>query len=205
MTQDIGLFDAIYTQRAIRQFKPEPVPDGLIRKLIESATKAPSGSNRQPWRFVIIRDAEVKLRIGEYYRQAWEAAYENQSSPPRPIQPRIRASAANLADRMHEVPVLILACIEHDGSPSSMGRGASIYPAVQNLLLAARGLGLGSVITTLHKRYEREVKELLGIPENVETAALLPVGYPADSSRYGSTLRDPGEEVTFWERWEARR
>jgi nitroreductase len=82
-----------------------------------------------------------------------------------------------------------------------MSRGGSIYPAVQNILLAARGLGLGSVITSLHKRYENEIKELLGIPEDVETAALLPIGFPAEGSRYGPTRRAPVEEVTFYDRW----
>ena len=82
-----------------------------------------------------------------------------------------------------------------------MGRGSSIYLAVQNLLLAARGLGLGSVFTSLHKRYESEVKTLLGIPDNVETAALLPIGYPAEGARYGPTRRLPVQDVTYWERW----
>ena len=91
--------------------------------------------------------------------------------------------------------------IEHDGSPSTLGRGSSIYPAVQNLLLAARGLGLGSVSTTLHKRFEQEIKDILGIPENVETAALLPVGYPAEGVSYGPTKRAPVDEITSWERW----
>lgn len=199
MTQEIGLFEAMYTQRSIRQFKPDPVPDDLVHKLIESATKAPSGANRQPWRFIVIRDPESKRRIGEYYKRAWDAAYGAQSAAT--LEDRVRTSAANLAEHMHEVPVLILACIEHDGSPGTMGRGSSIYPAVQNLLLAARGLGLGSVITSLHKRYEQEIKDLLGIPENVETAALLPIGYPADGVTYGPTRRSPVEEVTYQERW----
>ena len=97
--------------------------------------------------------------------------------------------------------MLILVCVVHSGSPTHMERGASIYPAVQNLLLAARGLGLGSVITTIHKRYEEEIKALLGIPKNVETAALLPVGYPAAGTRYGPTRRNPVEDVTFLDTW----
>ena len=199
MTQEIGLFEAMYTQRAIRQFKPDPVSDDVVRKLIEAATKAPSGGNSQPWRFLVIRDAESKRVIGEYYNRAWDAAYGAQSTST--LQSHVRTSAANLAEHMHEVPVLIMACIQHDGSPGTMGRGSSIFPAVQNLLLAARGLGLGSVITSLHKRYEQEIKELLGIPENVETAALLPIGYPADGVTYGPTRRSPVEEVTYQERW----
>ena len=125
----------------------------------------------------------------------------HRSAPPANVPPRRQAASNYMAEHMHEVPVLILACIEHDGGPSTMSRGGSIYPAVQNLLLAARGLGLGSVITSLHKRYEDEVKALLGIPENVETAALLPIGYPADGVTYGPTRRSPVEEVTYQERW----
>ena len=190
MPEEIGMFEAIYTQRAIRYLKPDPVPEESIIKLVESATKAPSGTNRQPWKFIVIRSPELKQRIGEYYKRSWDAAYANRATA-SPIEPRIRASSAHLAQHMHEAPVLILACIEHDGSPSTMGRGASIYPAIQNLLLAARGLGLGSVLTALHKRYEDEIKQLLSIPDNVETAALLPVGYPAEGVRYGPTRRRP--------------
>jgi nitroreductase len=116
---------------------------------------------------------------------------------------------AGLAAHLHEVPVLILCCVEHDGSPSDISRGASIYPAVQNMLLAARGLGLASVLTTRPRRgFEKAIKEKLGIPEHVDTDALLPLGSPAAGSRYGPTNRRPVEEVTFdekWgQRWEAR-
>lgn len=201
MPQEIGLFEAIYTQRAIRYFKPDPVPDHVVRVLIESATKAPSGTNRQPWKFVVIRDAQMKRRIGDYYRRSWDAAYGSRSGSPAPIDPRIKSSAAHLAKTMHQVPLLVLACIEHGASSPTIGTGASIYPAVQNLLLAARGLGLGSVITTLHKRYEREIKDLLRIPETAETAALLPVGYPAEGVSYGPSRRKPVEDVTYWEHW----
>ena len=201
MSEEIGLFDAIYTQRAIRELKPDPVSDELVHKLIESATKAPSGGNRQPWRFIVIRDEELKRRIGEYYRRAWDASYGPRPAPRGSLQSHVRASATHLSEHLAEAPVLILACVEHDGSPGTMSRGSSIYPAVQNLLLAARGLGLGSVITSLHKQYEEEIKELLGIPQNVETAALLPVGFPVEGVRYGPTRRSPVEEVTYRERW----
>ena len=138
----IGLFEAIYSQRAIRSFKPEAVSDETVSSLIEAATKAPSGGNRQPWRFLVIRDTDAKRRIGEYYWRAWEAAYRilRAATPPE-IQPHVRASAAGLAENMAKVPLLVLACVEHDGSPSAMGRGSSIYPAVQNLLLATQTSG----------------------------------------------------------------
>ena len=201
MPDDIGLFEAIYSQRAIRYFKPDPVPDELIHKLIEAGTKAPSGGNRQGWKFLVITDQETKAKIADYYEQGWEHAYGSANPNPPDIQTNVRRSADHLARTMADVPVLLMACIEHDGGPSTMGRGGSIFPSVQNILLAARGLGLGSCLTSLHKRYEDEIKELLGIPENVETAALLPVGYPADSNRYGPTRRAPVEEVTYRERW----
>ena len=201
MPDDISLFDALYSQRAIRYFKPDPVSDELVQKLIEAATKAPSGGNSQGWKFLVIRDQATKDIIGDYYERGWEADYGKDNPNPPSIQARVRRSADYLARHMAESPVLIMACIEHDGGPSTMGRGGSIFPAVQNLLLAAIGLGLGSCLTSLHKRYEDEIKELLGIPENVETAALLPVGFPADNARYGPTRRAPVEEVAFREKW----
>ena len=202
MPESIGPFDAIYSQRAIRDLSPDPVPDAVIHRLIEAATKAPSGANRQPWRFVVIRDQATKRTIAEYYKRSWDQAYGSRSDGSSGLEAPIMRSATHLAKNMAGVPVLILACMMHDGGESSMGRGSSIYPAVQNLLLAARGLGLGSVMTSLHKRYEDEIKDALGIPENVETAALLPIGYPAEGARYGPTRRQPVEEVTYWERWD---
>jgi len=201
MPEQIGLFDAIYTQRAIRYLKPDPIPDKIIEKLVDAAIKAPSGGNSQPWKFIIIRDAETKRKIGTYYNKSWNQVYGNVETGP-PLHPRVRSSATYLAEHFHEVPVLIMACIQHQGTPTTMGRGASIYPAVQNILLAARGLGLGSTLTTLHKGFEDEIKEILGIPSNVETAAILPVGYLADDVKYGPTKRMPVDEVIFWEQWD---
>ncbi len=198
---EIGLFEAMYTQRALRSFKPDPVPQELIRKVIEAATKAPSGSNAQDWRFIIIRDQLIKGKIGELYKQAWASVFEARAAPPGQLEPRIRSSASHLADHIGEVPVLVLVCVQHHGGPTRMERGASIYPAVQNFLLAARGLGLASVLTTLHKRYEDQVKQVLGIPQNVETAALLPLGWPAEGVRYGPNKRKPIGEVTYYDRW----
>ena len=198
---EIGLFEAMYTQRAIRHYTDEPVSDETVRRLIEAASKAPSGANSQRWHFLVIRDADTKRRIGEYYWQSWERAYGSRAETEPNIQTNVRSSATHLAETMADAPVLIMACIEHDGTASTMGRGSSIYPAVQNMLLAARGLGLGSVITTLHKRYEDEIKGILGIPDNVETAALLPIGFPQEGYRYGPTRRAPVEEITSWERW----
>ena len=195
MTDDIDLFEAMYTQRAIRYLKPDPVPDELITRIIEAGTQAPSGGSRQPWKFIVIQDPELKRRIGELYRTVFSGHVPGAPGA-------MLASSVHLEEHIHEAPVLILACTEHDGSPSAMSRGASVYPAVQNMLLAARGLGLGAVLTSRHKiRYEEEIKQLLDIPDNVETAALIPIGYPAEGVRYGPLKRQPVEEVTFKDRW----
>ena len=194
------LFEAIQTQRAIRRFKAAPVPMELVRQALESAVRAPSGGNQQPWAFVIVTEPETKRRIAALYRQSWDEVY----GPPEraaTLSKQVHASASYLAEHMADAPVLVLACVRHDGSPSSLGRGASIYPAVQNFMLAARALGLGTALTTLHKRYEREVKEVLGIPDNVETAALIPLGYPAQPEHFGGSRRVPASEVTYQEQW----
>ena len=199
MAEEIGLFEALFTQRALRKLKPDDVPDELINKLIESATKAPSGGDRQPWRFLVIRDPQTKRQIAEYYLRAWEQAYPS-GSVENTISAGVYASADHLARNMAGVPVLIMACIERTGTEATFGLGGSIFPAVQNLLLAARGLGLGA-LTSLHKRYDSEIKALLGIPDNVETAALLPVGYPEEGTRYGPTRRAPVADVSYREKW----
>jgi len=210
MSEEIGLFEAMYSQRTLRRLRPDPVPDDLIRKLIDAAIRAPNGGNRQPWAFVVVRDGEAKRRIGEWYLDAWNRTYgvlpqEARSRLP-PTMSRAYRSAEHLAHHLAEAPVFIMVCAKTPvfpgGEPAVVAiHYGSIFPAVQNLLLAARGLGLGAALTTLHKLHEGEVKELLGIPEKVETVALIPVGYPVD--KYGPTTRLPVEKVMHLERWEA--
>jgi nitroreductase len=118
-----------------------------------------------------------------------------------PSRARVYSSATYLAERMGEAPVLILVCMKGRGGQVSVTSGSSIYPAVQNLMLAARGLGLGTVLTTVHRRYEAEIKALLGVPEDVDTVALVPMGYPAEGVRFGSNRRRPVEEVAFRDTW----
>ena len=200
---DISLFDAIRTQRAIRRFTDDPVPDDAIQTILEAATRAPSGANRQPWYFLVIRDAETKRRIGEWYLDGWNVAYGN-TQPGDGISSTVYQSADDLAHHMGEAPVLIMACMDRGTGgmgPSPITAGASIYPAVQNMLLAARALGLGTALTTLHRRHEDEVRQLLGIPDNVETAALIPVGYPGEGEHFGGSRRKPVSEVTYHDRW----
>lgn len=183
---DLSLYDAIHTQRAIRHFKPDPVDDALIEQILEAASRAPSANNRQPWRFIVIRSRETKAAIGRIFDELGQ-----QMAHPAP-------------DRTpwEEVPVLIAVCSEGgfgDGSRAQNVLDASIYPAVQNLLLTARALGLGSVLTTRWKQREEVVRPLLGLPEGVDVHTIVPLGWPA--ARFGRTSRRPVSELTFSERY----
>jgi nitroreductase len=201
--QTLNLFEAMHTARSIRRFRPEPVPDELIQRVLQAAIQAPSGTNAQSWRFVVVRDAHLRRQLGELYRQGFREVYpvDRVAAVTDPDRRRVMRSADYLAEHMSdEPPVLVLACIERaPTSTAARTAGASIYPAVQNLLLAARGLGLGACLTTLHLRREAQVKALLGIPEHVDTYALIPLGYPA--SRFGPLRRRPAAEVTHYDRW----
>jgi nitroreductase len=191
------------TQRAMRRLKADPVPDELIWKVLEAAIRAPSGGNRQPWNFVVIRDQAKKKKIAEWYLEAWKQAYGpvKQMATSDPELAKTYRSADHLANHLAEVPVLILATVQQSGIAAVSPPGASVYPAVQNLMLAARALGLGTTLTTLHRAHEADVKELLGIPEGVDTMCLIPMGWPV--GKFGSGARMPVDKVTYWDTWGA--
>jgi nitroreductase len=202
----MDLFEAMSTQRAMRRLKPDPVPDSVIRQLLDLAICAPSGGNRQGWSFVVVRDPATRARLGELYREAWGELiklpyYADASKAPTDSPAgRMLASARHLSEHLGEAPVLILACIAVDaGTRPNLTTGASVYPAVQNLMLAARALGIGSCITTIHRFRDPQVKALLGIPADVETAALIPLGYPRGT--FGPPPRRPVTEVAYSDRW----
>ena len=202
MEPEIGLVEAIYSARSIRRFRPDPVPDELILKVVEAGTMAPSATNAQPWAFVVVRDAETKRFVQQRYAATFRAAYgranELIASAPSGGHSRLLASAAHLAEHLHEVPVLLFCCVERhglDGKP----RYDSIFPAVQNVLLACRGIGLGACLTTLHTAHEREINERLGIPAEYATPALIPVGFP--DGRHGPIRRRAAAEIVHFERW----
>ena len=191
---DMSLFEAIHTQRSVRHFSTKPVDEELVDAILEAAIRAPSAGNRQPWHFIVIRDREAKRRLGQWYLDSWRhmvAAIGDAASS------ESYRSGGDLARQMKDIPVLILACVNQGASTM----GSSIYPAVQNLMLAARALGLGTVLTTNHMRFEQEVKAFLGIPEDVDTAALIPIGYPVEGVRFGGSRRKPLTEVVFYDRW----
>jgi nitroreductase len=158
----------------MRRLKPDSVPNELIRKILEAGVCAPSGGNMQRWRFLVIRDPKVKEPVGALYKRAWDeqVAPRYRSGEPAPGTSRERfdrmlAAAEHLANHIHEAPVWIVPCLE-GGTPTRTS-GSSIYPAVQNMLLAARALGLGATLTTLYLQFEKEAEAALGLPPTVHS------------------------------------
>lgn len=190
-----------------------PVEPEVIERCIEIATHAPTGGNRQGWHFIVVTDAAKRATIAEFYKQSWDAYSAQRASAPteewRAKQlNRVRDSAQYLADHMHEVPVFIIPCIEgraeNAGAGAQAGLYGSILPATWSLMLALRTRGLGSAWTTLHLAYEKQVAQLLGMPEHITQAALLPVAYFTGSD-FKSSPRVPAKERTYWDAWNARR
>jgi nitroreductase len=215
----LDFFAVVDTQRALRRFRPDPVPDAALRRVLAAATRAPSARGAEPWLFVVVRDPGLRQTIGEHYRRAWDlgeqfttATDADRDVKDRPHYARMMAAARELAATLAEAPVLIACCLDHaqlgpiagpEGElRSPVAAYASIFPAVQNLLLAARALGLGTTLTTLHRGFEDALRTLLDIPASVEVVALVPLGYPRD--RFGPTRRKSVEEVTFLDRWGRR-
>lgn len=209
MADEPGLFEVMYTCRAMRRIKPDPVPEELLVKLVDAANHGPSGSNRQAARWIVVRDPEQRARLAELNRKAVLAyvgpgSQRPDSLPHQPADRRARMVRAVLwqAEHMHEIPALIIACMEFDGpvTPAqSAGGGGSIWPGIQNLLLAARALGLGAAPTTLGLMDRAAVVEVLGIPDNVAPYCLIPVGYPL--GKFGPVTRLPVEQTLHWDRW----
>jgi len=202
--EDMPLLEGIRTTRAIRRLKTDPVPRALIRKVCEAGTFAPSGGNRQPWSFIAVTDAERRRWVADRYRPAFHAyiqtALEAAKDPPYPEAKRRNMRAAiHLADHLHEAPVLLfVAGWTRRGQPQTQ----ALFPAVQNVLLACRAVGLGASLTTLHVTFGKEVDEWLGLPANCPSCAMLPIGWPV--GRYGRPQRRPVDECLFYERFARR-
>ena len=201
---EIGLDEAIFSLRAMRRLHPDPVASEDLRYLVEAATQAATGSNQQRWAFVVITDAEQRRRIGEVYRDLGERylrpALEGGALPAS--ERRVYRGALQLAAELGCAPALILACLRgpHPVEPAACSTWyGSIYPAVQNLMLAARSRGLGTTLTTLHKADDGRIRKIVALPEEFETVALIPVGRPRGD--FGRPARKPAAEVTHWDRW----
>jgi nitroreductase len=201
------------TTRAVRRRLDfgRPVPRELILECLELAVQAPTGGNRQGWQWVIVTEPETKRQIGEWYRESWYAYSQSRVDYPEEDlrfaqQPRVASSAQYLADRFGEVPVMVIPC--HEGRVDQGARNqniaglyGSILPGAWSFMLAARARGLGTALTTLHLKYEKEVAELIGIPyDRVTQAGLITVGYYTGED-FKPAERIPLDPIVHWDRW----
>jgi nitroreductase len=205
MPDSHDLFEIIRTTRSMRRLKPDPVPDELLRKVLEAGLSAANGGNRQSWRFLVVKDPAIKQAVQVWYQRAFDEVvgprYLKSHPPPGVSKERyLRQHAATqyLTEHFHEAPVWIVACMQESGTPNRWA-GASIYPAVQNMLLACRALGLGCTLTTRHLLYENETEAALGLPSGVHSYAILPIGYPMGN--FGPVGRGQLEQFVFLDRW----
>ncbi len=201
MTDGTDFFDIVRTTRSMRRLKPDPVPDALIRQILEAGVSAANGGNTQKWRFMVIKDTAKKKAVQVWYKKAFDEVvgprYANSAPPPGVTgdgYKRQHTAVEYLTEHYHEAPVWIVACLE-DGPNPNRSAGASIYPAVQNMLLAIRALGLGSTLTTRHLQFEKETEAALGLPPGVHSYAILPIGYPM--GKFGPVGRGTLADIVF--------
>jgi len=212
---EIGLYEAMSTLRAVRRLRPDPVPRDLLRRVLEAATWAPTGGNVQPWRAVVVEDAARRAALGTLYAARWAHYADGHrrllaDAPPavQAAQGRMLAAGDHLGRHFGAAPAIIVFCF----NPSLMAitdatlprvsvvGGASIYPAVENLLLACRAEGLGCTLTTLLCEVEADVRAILGIPEPWGTACAVPIGWPLRRG-HGPISRRPVEKLAFLDGW----
>ncbi len=204
-------FEILNTTRAIKRLKPDPVPAGLIREVLDAGTKAPSGVDSQPWEFLVVTDEEGKKFVQERYlryaNERFRALVDSLADDNSP-HTRMLRTVLHLAEHLHEAPVLLFVCGHRDW-PATVPRErrvgkapppyGSIYPCVQNILLACRAVGLGASLTTIHQMFEDELHERFGVPEEVAMVALIPIGFPR--GKFGPVRRTPVGALTHFGRW----
>ena len=208
-----GFFDLVGNMRAMRRLRPDPVPEAMLRKVLDAGVKAPSGQNRQPWSFLVIQDAQGRQWFAERYRAAIESRFGAVGVPAgdSSLSRELKALRYQI-DHMHEVPLLLVVCGLRDWpfrvppeeriglAPPNYG---AIYPCVQNILLACRAVGLGAALTTMHQVFEADMQAHFGIPDEYGIVVTLPIGFPM--GRFGPVRRKPAEQVTYFDAWGATR
>ncbi|HKY66369.1 MAG TPA: nitroreductase family protein [Acidimicrobiales bacterium] len=206
----LDVLDAMATTRAIRRYRPDPIPEPDLAAMLWHATRAPSGSNRQPARYLVLRDGpaatEARAVLGAAYRSAWDDKRDahgfDRGSGADSGSPKARAARAmqDYVDRFEQIPVIVLACIRRWRAPH-VSEGASVYPACQNLLLAARALGYGGVLSMWHALVEDDLRRILRVPDDVVLAGTITLGVP--EGRHGPVRRLPLREVVYDDTWGA--
>lgn len=205
----MDFFDVVTSTRAIRRYRPDPIPEADLATMFFAASRAPSGSNRQPFRFVVLRDGPravaARAVLGEGFRSMWSAkrdedAYDRGSGvDPASPKGRMAASMQHFVDHIEDAPVIVFACVYH-WHGGHFTEGASVYPACQNLLLSARALGYGGVMTMWHPPVEDRLAEIIGLPDAVSIAATIPLGRPV--GQHGTVRRRPLAELVFEDAWD---
>ena len=206
----MDVFEALYTTRAMRRVKEDSIPDDVIKSIMDSAIRAPSGSNRQDWKFLVVTDKKTREELADIYRETWDyyvksfyndsedlGASSLKNKDEIETVKRISNSASWLAENYHKVPLLVLAFSRNDPT------GSSIYPAIWNLMLAARGHGVGTCLTTVMNFKTEDVYKVLNVPSDKGWTlnATITAGYPL--GKWGVAARKPVEEVTYLNKWGA--
>jgi nitroreductase len=207
----LGALEALHSTPARRYLAPDPIPEDVLWAILDAAIRGPSGGNAQNWGWVVVTDAEIKRRVAGWYRANWEAAYgrrreEILSAPEgtEGLSKRGFLGAEHLANHIEEAPVWVFPVLRGAAQSTEPRIGSMIYGAVQQLCIAARAYGIGTSLTTLYGGHEDELREMLGLPDDALTMALIPMGYPA-KGRWAEPKRRPVEEVVHWNRWGALR
>jgi nitroreductase len=209
--EPLPILEALHTTPARRYLSAEPIPDEVLWAILDAAVRGPSGGNQQGWGWVVVTDPAVKAQIAAWYLEGWDAAYGSRreeilAAPPGSAR-LSRASflaAEHLAQHLAEAPAWVFPVLRQAATSQNPRLGSSVYGAVQQLMLAARAYGVGATLTTLYAGHEAEVRELLGLPDDALTMALIPLGYPV-RGRWKEPSRRPLPEVVHWDRWGTRR
>lgn len=210
-------FEVMRSQRSVKRFLPDPVDRADIETILTAATWAPNGSNRQAWEFIVVDDPDIKAALADVYRDSWNFLYEQRSTrrsfhDSRTAPAKMIRDSQHLKEHLEDAPVLILVCMDTAKNLVSAdgvmrmyreeGNYTSTLPAVQNLMIAARALGLGTCLTTALNVLAEKAKDILDLPDEMRTIALIPLGYPEEPFR--PLNRIPAEESTHWNRWGGR-
>ena len=205
------LYEAMSTLRAVRRLRPDPIPDDVLERVLQAACWAPTGGNQQPWRVVVVTDADTKRELRDIYAPEWDTyrtrfleRIKDVPADDHAKWERVTAAGDHLADHLHEAPAILVFCadprrmaITDAGLDRvSMVGGGSVYPAVQNAMLACVAEGLGCTLTTLHCLREAEVKAVLDIPERWATVAMVPIGWPVGRG-HGPITRQPPSKLAY--------
>lgn len=202
------LFETMFTMRAMRRLKPDPVPDNLIERILRAGQTAPNAGNTQAWGVLVVKDPSVKEKVQVYYQRAYDTFVaktytERLAQMPEGVERDKLARQVDAVEALtrdfHKAPVWLVPCLNVGPRGPNPMSGASVYPAVQNMLLAARALGLGSTLTTRHMVFGKEVDAIFGLPEGVASFAILPVGYP--EGRFGPVARGSFGAFAHLESW----